>query len=133
LASLFKKQGFLAGYKECFQQVADLNWAECLADLSVIEQVILARNVTAHHNSNIGSLSVRYPKEVRQKLESPLFLHDHEKRAFDEDQRAVFTILGSELVITKDTLDEAVRHVELMVDWIEPKLKEVRWGAKATT
>jgi hypothetical protein len=86
--------------------------------------------MTAHHNSNTGSLSVRYPKEVRQKLESPLFLHDYEKRALDDDQRVVFTILGSELVITKNTLDEAVRHVELMVDWIEPRFQEARWGAK---
>jgi hypothetical protein len=45
----------------------------------------------------------------------------------------VFTILGSELVITKNTVDEAVRHVELMVDWIEPRFQAARWGAKAAT
>jgi hypothetical protein len=127
LAPLFKKQGFVAGFKECFRQVAELNWDECPADLSIIEQIVLARNVAAHHNGYLGSISVHYPKEVREKLESPLFLHDYEKGALDEDQKSVFTFLGSKLVITRETLDEAVRHVELLVDWTEPKLQEVRW------
>jgi hypothetical protein len=127
LALLFKQQGLVAGYKECFRQVAELNWDECPADLSIIEQIVHARNIAAHHNGNLGSMSVRYPMGVREKLESPLFLHDYEKRALDEDQKSVFTLLGSELVITSETLDEAVRHVELLVDWIEPKLQEVRW------
>jgi hypothetical protein len=127
LATVFKKQGFVAGYKECFRQVAELNWDECPADLSIIEQIVLARNIAAHHNRHIGSMSVRYPTGVREKLENPLFLHDYEKRALDEDQKSVFTLLGSELVITSETLDEAVRHVQLLVDWIEPKLQQVRW------
>jgi hypothetical protein len=127
LAPSFKKQGFVAGYKECFRQVADLNWDECPADLSIIEEIALARNVAAHHNGYLGNMSVHYPKEVREKLENPLFLHDYEKRALDEDQKSVFTFLGSELVIARETLDEAVRHVELLVDWMEPKLQEVRW------
>ena len=127
LAAIFKKQGFAAGYKECFRQQAELNWDECPADLSIIEQIVLARNIAAHHNGHLGSMSVRYPREVREKLESPLFLHDYEKRALDEDQKSVFTFLGSELVVTKETLDEAVQHVELLVDWMEPKLQEIRW------
>ncbi len=43
LAQLFKKQGFVAGYKECFRQVAELKWDECPADLAIIEEVALAR------------------------------------------------------------------------------------------
>ncbi|MGY2905243.1 hypothetical protein [Bradyrhizobium sp. URHC0002] len=127
LTQLFKKKGFLAGYKECFRQVADLDWDECPADLSIIEEIVFARNVAAHHNGHLGSMSARYSKEVRVKLESPLFLHDYEKRALNEDQKSVFTFLRSELVITGETLDEAVRHVELLVDWMEPQLQEVRW------
>ncbi len=72
-------------------------------------------------------MTVRYPKGVREQLESPLFLHDYEKHALDEDQKSAFRFLGSELVISSETLEEAVRHVELLVDWIEPKLQKVRW------
>jgi hypothetical protein len=113
LAPLFKMQGFLAGYKECFREEAELNWDECPADLSIVEQIVLARNVAAHHNGHLGSMSVRYPREVREKLKSPLFLHDYEKIALDEDQKSVFTFLRSELIITKATLDEALLHVEI--------------------
>jgi hypothetical protein len=95
LAPLFKKQGFVAGYKECFRRMAELNWEECPADLSIIEQIVLARNVAAHHSGDVGTMSVPYPKKGREKLESPLFLHDYEKRALDEDQKSVFTFLGS--------------------------------------
>jgi hypothetical protein len=128
LAQLFKNQGFVTGYKECFRQVVKLDWDECPADLSIVEQVVLARNVAAHHTGHLGgTMSVHYPKGVREKLESPLFLHEYEKRVLDEDQKSVFTFLGSELVIVKDSLDEALRNVELLVDWMEPKLQEFRW------
>ena len=68
---------------------------------------------------------------MRANLENPLFLHDYEKRALDEDKKSVLTFLGSQLVITRETLDEAVRQVELMVDWMEPKLQEVRFRPQA--
>lgn len=127
LSSIFKKQGFFAGYKECFRQAAGLDWENCPADLAVIEQIILARNVSAHHNGNISSMSVRYTRIDREKFENPLFLHDHEKRALDEDQKAVFNFLGSELIITKETFYEALQQVEALVEWMEPKLQEARW------
>jgi hypothetical protein len=123
---LFKSRGFLAGYKECLQGAAGLNWDQCPADLSIIEQVVLARNLTAHHNGHINTLSVKYPPEMRKMLKNPLFLHDWEKGALDDDQKSVLAFLGSSLVITKETLEEAVWHVELLVDWLEPKLQEAR-------
>jgi hypothetical protein len=115
---------------ECFRQAAGLNWEECPADLSIIEQVVLARNMSAHHNGDIGFMSVRYPKEIRLKIEKPLFLHEHEKTVIGREDEAVFTFLGSELIITQDSLAEAVRHIELLVDWMEPQLQEVRWRPK---
>lgn len=121
------QKGFLAGYVECFRQAARLNWEECPADLSIIEQVVLARNMSAHHNGDIGRMSVHYPKEIRLKIENPLFLHEHEKNAIGKEDEAVFTFLGSELIITRDTLAVAVRHIELLVDWMEPQLQDVRW------
>ena len=132
LPTVFKNQGFVAGYKECFGQVAGLRWEECPADLSIVEQVVLARNMSAHHDGDIiGSMSVRYPQKIRERIASPLFLHDYEKRTLSEDDKAVLTFLGgSELVITKETLEEAIRHVELMVEWLEPQLQETRWRPK---
>ena len=45
------EDGFLAGYRACFADAFGIDWAECPADLAVVEQVILARNRAQHNDS----------------------------------------------------------------------------------
>ena len=52
----FKKffgDGFLAGYRACFGEALKVNWDECPADFSILEQVTLARNSDQHPESYI--------------------------------------------------------------------------------
>jgi hypothetical protein len=127
---IFKKKGFWHGYKECLCQITQLDWSACPANLVVIEQVVEARNRSQHHGGDIDTLSVRHPKDLREKYDRPIFIYEHEKDLGEEQDRATFKLLGSELIISKDTLDEALRQVESLVDWLEPKLQERRWRRK---
>jgi hypothetical protein len=126
LPAVFKKQGFWLGYKECLSQITMLDWSTCPADLEVIEQVVEARNTSQHHGGHIGTLSVHYGKDLREKYARPIFIHEHEKNLSEEDC-ATLSWLGSELVVSKETLEEAVRQVELLVEWLEPQLQRRRW------
>jgi hypothetical protein len=126
LPAVFKKRGFWSGYRDCFSQIAELDWSACPADLSVIEQVVEARNRSQHHDGDISTLRVRHARELLDKYPRPIFIHEHERNLEKED-RASFSWLGSELIINEETLDEALRHVEYLVNWLEPKLQERRW------
>jgi hypothetical protein len=126
LPAKFNK-GFFLGYKECFAQWVPVDWDACPANLAIIEEIIEVRNLSQHHTGDISSLNVRYSGAVREKLPNPLFIHDYEKKLVDEETHTSFTFLGSELVITKVTFNEAVREVEALVDWLEPQLQERRW------
>jgi hypothetical protein len=45
-----------------------------------------------------------------------------------DDELTDLSWLGSQLVITRDALLEAIRQTELLVDWLEPQLERARWG-----
>lgn len=128
LPGIFRKDGFWNGYKDCFSEIAQLEWSSCPADLIIIEQVIEARNTSQHHDGDIGSFRVRHRKDLREKYSNPLFIHQYEKR-LDDEQIASLAWLGSELVIDKETLDKALDSVEKLVDWLEPRLQSTRWNA----
>lgn len=46
--AVFKKGGWLAGYKAYFTYYADINFRDCPANLELLEEVVLARN-RAHY------------------------------------------------------------------------------------
>jgi hypothetical protein len=126
-ADLFKKQGFWSGYKECFRLFVPLDWDACPASLSVIEQTIMARNASQHHAGDIGSLQAHHPKSLWEKFKRPIFIHEHEKQLSEVD-RASVNWFGSELIITRETLEEAIREADALVEWLEPQFQEHRWG-----
>jgi hypothetical protein len=86
----------------------------------------LARN-TSQHGGRIASISANHPKDLRKRFPNPIFVADHEKNA-DEDEIRALTWLGSKLVVSREALSEAIRQVELLVDWLEPQLQKTRWG-----
>jgi hypothetical protein len=122
----FKQRGWWNGYRKCFADKVGIDWSQCLADAELIEQIALARN-TSQHGGRITSLSAEHPKDLRTKFPNPIFVAEHEKNA-DEDEIRALTWLGSKLVVSGEALFEAIRQVELIVDWLEPQMQKVRWG-----
>jgi hypothetical protein len=120
------KKGYWHGYRECFAKACGIDWSQCPADAEFIEQIALARN-TSQHGGRITSMSADHPKDLRKKFRNPIFVPGHEKNA-DEDEIRALTWLGSKLVVSREALFEAIRQVEVLVDWLEPQLQKVRWG-----
>ncbi|TIQ28745.1 MAG: hypothetical protein E5X48_31035 [Mesorhizobium sp.] len=120
-------KGFVNGYKTCFGQLLKTDWSECPADWPVLEQIVLARNDTQHARS-IYDLGPRHGYDVRDKHPLPFFLSEDEKRLIETDQLVELPWLGLSLVVTQEALFEAIRQVEILADWMEEPLSELRYG-----
>jgi hypothetical protein len=122
----FKKKGYWSGYRRCFAAAYAIDWTKCPADSEIIERIALARNLS-QHAGRITQLSIRHPRDLRGRFPKPIFVNDYEKNLGD-DELAALSWLGSDLVIARDALLEAIRQAELLVDWLEPQLQRDRWG-----
>lgn len=125
LKAKFNK-GYWPGYRECLGTACGIDWVQCPADVEFIEQIAFARN-TSQHGGRITSMSANHPSDLRKRFPNPIFVADHEKNA-DEDEIFALNWLGSELIVSREMLYEAIRQVELLVDWLEPQLQKTRWG-----
>ena len=78
-AKVFKKQGFVAGYRALFEQRLGVQLADSGVDLELLEQVVLVRNRVQHQDS----LTMNRPSHSKAelaRLKSPFFLDDHERQ-----------------------------------------------------
>ncbi|HEV2505645.1 MAG TPA: hypothetical protein VGV39_21385 [Mesorhizobium sp.] len=51
---VFKKGGFVDGYKRILTEILDTDWSDCPVNFAIIDQVVLARNSTQHLNDVFG-------------------------------------------------------------------------------
>ena len=73
------KRGFLQGYQTCFEEVLGLSWEHCPADLTLIEQVILARN-RDQHPDRITTIRVAYTKADLAQYPVPFFMSEFDRK-----------------------------------------------------
>ena len=72
-------------------------------------------------------MSAEHPEDLRKRFPNPVFVHEHEKN-LDPDDVTALSWLGSKLIVSRDALVEAIKQVELLVDWLEPQLQKIRWN-----
>lgn len=123
----FKKGGFVGGYTKCFGDVLKVDWKECPADLALIEQIVMARNDAQHHGS-ITNLRSRHSPKTTEKHRLPFFLSEHEKRLIESDPDDKFSWFSLSLVVSQESLFEAISQVECLAEWLEEPLFGVRYG-----
>lgn len=122
-------KGFVNGYKACFGQMLKTDWSDCPAEWTVIEQIVLARN-DAQHASSLHDLRPQHGKDIREKHPLPFFLSDDEKRLIETDQLVEHAWFDLSLVVTQETLLEAIRQVEVLAEWMEEPLFDVMYGRR---
>jgi len=125
----FKDSGFLQGYKECFAAALKIDWNECPADFSILEQIILARNADQHPDS-ITTIRVTHNEYTRRQHPQPFFVSEIERKLFLSRDEDLGAWLGLTLHVSRDTLLEAIRQVELLTSWLEEKLVEAKYGPR---
>jgi hypothetical protein len=127
-AKCFKKSfesGFLEGYRSCFEEALKIDWDECPADLSILEQVTLARN-RAQHPESITTLHLTHDAHTRKKYPQPFFMHESEKDlAYSESPVSLW--LDPTLHVSHEKLSTAIDQVELLADWLEERMLDAKY------
>ncbi|PYB75155.1 hypothetical protein [Rhizobium wuzhouense] len=124
LSAEFRNQGFIAGFKTCFGHYLRLDWDECPSDFAILEQIVLARN-DAQHASRIDEMRPTLSDKWKQKHPRPIFISDYERDIFSENDSEV-TWNDPCLIVSRENLETAIGQVNLLAEWLEPKLHDFK-------
>ncbi|MDA3838286.1 MAG: hypothetical protein PF574_04815 [Candidatus Delongbacteria bacterium] len=122
--SVFKKKGWLSGYKAHFTQQFIIEFDATPINYSLLEEVILARNCIQHPHS-ITSPKTQYAKSDLKKIRHPFFVDDRETTLsldVTENDRAWF--FPPTLHVTNDQLIAAISEVERFANWFEVEIEK---------
>ena len=120
------KNGFLDGFKQLLGEKLSIEWSKCPADLAVIEQVILAR-IRDQHPDSITRQSVTYRREDLAKFAQPFFMSETDQKIFADPELAGNRFFSFDVHVTAETLLAAIKEIETLADWLEPRLIDHRW------
>lgn len=121
--TVFKKRGWFAGYKAHFSETFGIDFESAPANLSLLEEVVLARNRIEHPESIIGHRP-QYTDMDLKKLQRPFFINEHEAAIFekaDRNEREWF--FPPILHITEEQLLAAISEVERFAEWFEVEIE----------
>jgi hypothetical protein len=93
-----------------------------MADLRILEQVILARNRAAHVDSIVAQ-SVDHDEEMLRKHPQPFFMNENDQFILDI-YPTIRQWLPINLKVDQEKLHTAINHAEFLVRWLEPYLQE---------
>jgi hypothetical protein len=111
------KNNWFKNYKEWFLD-AGVNWIDSGADLSLIEELTLARNRVQHGSrGDSHSLIKKQDEDYRKRFPRALFQNDFEARIFCD-----FGPKLHSLELTKDKLNRAIKEIILFANFIEEHL-----------
>jgi len=120
------KNGFIYGYIKCLEQSFEIDFAECPADVAILEQIILARN-TGQHPDTITTMDVRHTEKALEKFPSPFFANASELNLVCDGEGSFAGLIPPRVEIDLCKLLEAIAHAELLTAWLEKKLQKIRW------
>jgi hypothetical protein len=120
------KNGFLDGHKRLLGGRLGIEWSECPADFAVIEQVILAR-IRDQHPDSITRQSVSHRREDLAKFAHLFFMSETDQKIFADPELAGNRFFSFSVHVTAEKLLSAIREVEALAEWLEPRLIEHRW------
>jgi hypothetical protein len=127
-AAEFKKEGLVGGYRACLAKRAGVDWSCCPADLTIIEQVVLARNRDQHPES-ITTVRVTHAEKDWQRHPQPFFLSEREAELFpDGDAPSLF--MSPSLHVSRDKLTTAIDQVERLCEWLEEKMFDAKYPSR---
>ncbi|WP_146164516.1 hypothetical protein [Nitrosospira sp. Nsp2] len=119
------RSGFLAGYRACFEKTLEVDWSNCPADFTVLEQVILARN-SVQHPKNIMTLAPSHDADILEKYREPFFMSDTDKELITPQSSGILWLSRS-LHVSREKLFIAIDQVELFANWLDERILDARY------
>ncbi|CAN5392420.1 hypothetical protein BH09PSE1_BH09PSE1_02250 [soil metagenome] len=118
------KKGFVGAYRVALGEILQTDWSECAVRFDVIEQVVLARNLS-QHGGRLTSLRIAHDLHSLKGRTSPIFANPAEWTAWQDSGGDEATFLMPSVVITRAALFEAIDEVERLGNWIDGHLDRV--------
>lgn len=117
------KRGFVAAYREALGEVFETDWSDCPVRFAVIEQVVLARNLS-QHGGHLTSFHMSHDASTLRQHPQPFFASPQEAQAW-KDSGGQNSFLTPSVKITRERLFEAIEEVEQLGDWLDTRLVKV--------
>jgi hypothetical protein len=119
--------GWVSGYRTYCDVVLRIDLSKGPCDLKLIEEIVLARNRSQHHDTLVMTLPT-YKSSDLQKLPRALFI-DSTREAHDDlhNGEREWLMLPT-LRVSGEKLDVAIADVERFVDWLDPLIERAVFG-----
>jgi hypothetical protein len=122
------KKSFVAGYRAALGEIFATDWTDCPVRFDVIEQVILARNLSQHPKRLTSFHLTLDPKTLRAH-QAPIFANPNEVRIWRENGGDATFLLPS-MAVERDRLFAAAAEIDGLADWLHARFDRVaRWRA----
>lgn len=119
LKPCFKSNGWFHGYKAHFAQQLGVRFEDSPCDLSLLEELVLARNRVQHPES-ITTHSTHYSDSDLKKLPRPFFVDEKDLDLFSEvDEGARSWLMQPTVHVTAERLFSALSEVSRFSKWFE--------------
>ncbi|MBY5405906.1 hypothetical protein [Rhizobium leguminosarum] len=116
------KDGFVNGYKHVLTEILNTDWSDCPADFAIIEQVVLARNITQHLVDYSGFDA--YHDEKTVKKHPRLFFVSGNKTELELEYDAPW--FSRRIEVTEADLFKAIDEVEKLIEYIMSRENKAR-------
>ena len=118
-----KKKGWLNQSRADFLDWFGIQLDDAPADLSLLEEVVLARN-RIQHPGTIASVQPSYLDSDLRKRPHAFFVTDAEREMFARgDGEELSWLFQPSLDVTCDKLEVAIREVEKLAAWLEDQIR----------
>ena len=121
------KNGYLGGYRICFEGVLNHSWEDCPADLELVEQITLARN-RDQHPDEIINMRVSHGRADLKKYPRPFFMTEFDWARLDERELDHGFLMNPSVDVSSEKLYRAITETEQLASWLEERLVARRYG-----
>lgn len=113
------KRGWFNGYKEYFLRQFGVNFENSPCNLSLLEELVLARNRVQHPES-ITDQGSQYSENDLKKIPSPFFVDDRDFELLaDMDEGERSWLVPPTIHVTSEKLSAAISEVTRFAEWLE--------------
>ena len=121
------RNGYLGGYRSCFEAVLKQSWENCPADLALVEQITLARN-RDQHPDEIVTLRVNHARADLKKYPRPFFMSEFDRARLDARELEQGFLMNPSVHVSPKLLERAITETERLASWLEGHLVAIRSG-----
>lgn len=121
------KKSFVRAYQAALGEILETDWSDCPVKFDVIEQVVLARNLS-QHGGDLTSFRITHDAHSLRRHPDPLFASTTEWKAWLDSGGGDFSFLMPAVQITREALFAAIDEIDQLGDWIDGRLdKAFAW------